>query len=393
MLAHHFADARKGDGRQDGERRRLVPVSASRAATIDDRLAEGGSPAMVRSQSLIYFAELVGSRGHDPSALFATARIDPALVNDPDQFIPYRQMIQLLEDAADKLACPDFGLRLAQRQYAEGILGPLDIAMRNSATVAQAWRFCADHAYTYSIGAHVAIVDERACQRTAIRFEILLPRLHRQRQAVEHALLMSTLATRMFSGERTLPREVWFAHESAAAPSLHEDCFGCPVRFGQPYNALFFSSRDFDAPVVGRDDRVLQLATYFIETRFPTPDTLIRTRVRIAIEQQLCEGNCTQVEVAGALGMHPRTLQRRLRGEGENFEAIKDEVRRDAAVRYLRQTRLPLKTVAGLLGYSELSVLYRSCQRWFGLSPSAVRQIEDVALLEPPGDRELRCSA
>lgn len=354
--------------------------------------ATNGPPAMVRSESLTYFAELVRSRGHDPKALFAGVRIDPAAVTARDQFIPYRQMIQLLENAADKLDCPDFGLRLAQRQYAEGILGPLDIAMRNSATVVDAWRFCADHAYTYSAGAHVTIVDEPERDRTAIRFEILLPRLYRQRQAVEHALLISHLATRMFSGDQAAPREVWFAHEPLEDATDHERLFGCRVRFAQPSNALFYASDDFDVPVVGRNDRVLQLATYFIDSQFPSPVSLIRTRVRLAIEQQLSEGNCTQVEVAAELGMHPRTLQRRLRGEGENFEAIKDEVRRDAAVRYLRQTRLPLKTVAGLLGYSELSVLYRSCQRWFGESPSTVRQIEDVALLDTVG-RELRRSA
>lgn len=348
------------------------------------------SQAMVRAESLTYFAEMVRSRGHDPRPLFAAVRIDPAIVARPDQFIPYRQMIQLLENAADKLDCPDFGLRLAQRQYSEGILGPLDIAMRNSATVSDAWRFCADHAYTYSSGANVAIVSDR--DRTVIRFEIVLPRLYRQRQAVEHALLISHLATRMFSGERAVPREVWFQHEPIEEVTSHEERFGCRVRFAQPSNGLFYAAGDFDTPVVGRNDRVLQLATYFIDSQFPSPTALIRSRVRSAIEQQLGGGACTQLDVAAALAMHPRTLQRRLREEGGNFEAIKDEVRRDSAVRYLRQTRLPLKTVASLLGYSELSVLYRSCQRWFGESPTTVRQVEDLALLDAAGE-DLRWSA
>ncbi|PEQ13630.1 hypothetical protein B2G71_04695 [Novosphingobium sp. PC22D] len=357
-------------------------------------MTEPGAPAMVRTESLTYFAEVVRSRGHDPLPLFAAARIDPAIVGVRDQFVPYRQMIQLLESAADELGCPDFGMRLAQRQYEEGILGPLDIAMRNSATVEDAWRFCADHAYTYSAGAHVDIVSEDDRGRTAIRFEIILPRLYRQRQAVEHALVISHLATRMFSGGKATPREVWFTHEPLEGTVDHEAVFGCRVCYAQPYNALFYSSGEFACPVAGRDDRVLQLATFFIDTQFPSPDSLIRNRVRISIEKQLGEGNCTQVEVAAALGMHPRTLQRRLRSEGENFEAIKDEVRRDAAVRYLRQTRLPLKTVAGMLGYSELSVLYRSCQRWFGESPSTVRQIDDVSLLDPARHAEVsRCSA
>jgi AraC-like DNA-binding protein len=352
------------------------------------------SQPVVRAESLTYFAELVRSRGHDPQPLFASVRVDPAAVATTGQFIPYRQMIQLLENAADKLSCPDFGLRLAERQYSEGILGPLDIAMRNSATVADAWRFCADHAYTYSAGASVAIVSNRDRDRTAIRFEIVLPRLYRQRQAVEHALLISHLATRMFSGERAIPREVWFKHEPIEDVTSHEDRFGCRVRFAQSSNALFYAANDFNAPVVGRNDRVLQLATYFIDSQFPSPTALIRSRVRLAIEQQLGEGHCTQLDVAAALAMHPRTLQRRLRDEGGNFEAIKDEVRRDAAVRYLRQTRLPLKTVASLLGYSELSVLYRSCQRWFGESPTTVRQVEDIALLDSAAQgEELRWSA
>lgn len=371
-----------------------MPGEAKKPDAVSETAVENGSPAMVRSESLTYFAELVRSRGHDPEPLFASAGIDPGKLTEHDRFFPYRRMIQLLENTADRLACPDFGLRLAQRQYAEGILGPLDIAMRNSPSVADAWRFCADHVHTYSAGAHVTIFDETERQRTAIRFEILLPRLYRQRQAVEHALLISHLATRMFSGGRALPLEVWFTHEPLEGATAHEECFGCRARFAQPCNALFYDSNDFRLPVVGRNDRVLELATYFIDSQFPSPAALIRNRVRLAIEQQLGEGNCTQIDVAAALGMHPRTLQRRLRSEGKNFEAIKDEVRRDAAVRYLRETRLPLKTIAGLLGYSELSVLYRSCQRWFGESPSTVRQVEDMALLDTGTHRrELRCTA
>jgi AraC-like DNA-binding protein len=359
-----------------------VPQLEKQPEIAGETASAPNSVAMVRSESLRYFAQLVRAMGGDPKPLFAAARIDPAIVEQRDQLISYRQMILLLENAADELACPQFGLELAQRQYAEGILGPLDIAMRNSSTVGDAWRFCAEHVHAYSSGANVALAQCPDSGRKIIRFEILVPRVYRQRQAVEHALLMSHLATRMLSGGRAAAREVWFTHEPLAGSAAHAEGFGCPVRFAQPCNALFFDQADFAAPVIGRDERVLELATFFIDARFPSPDTMIRTRVRLAIEQQLAEGSCTQIEVAAALGMHPRTLQRRLRGEGENFEAIKDEVRREAAVRYLRETRLPLKTIAAMLGYSELSVLYRSCHRWFGEPPSTIRQIADIALLD-----------
>ena len=76
---------------------------------------------------------------------------------------------------------------------------------------------------------------------------------------------------------------------------------------------------------------------------------------------------------ADDLGIHPRTLQRRLKEEGESFESIKDAVRREAALKYLRQRSLPLIQVAAALGYSETSVLSRSCYRWFAASPKKLR--------------------
>ena len=73
------------------------------------------------------------------------------------------------------------------------------------------------------------------------------------------------------------------------------------------------------------------------------------------------------------LGLHPRTLQRRLREEGECFESLKDSVRRDVALQYLIQPDVPLSRVAELLGYSEASVLSRSCARWFSATPKQLR--------------------
>lgn len=329
-----------------------------------------------------YFTELVEECGCSPLSLLKASRIDPQSIEEKNRLIPYKHMIMLLERAAEELNCPDFGLQLAQRQYADGILGPLDIAMRNSPTVGEAWQYCAEHVYLYSTGSSLTLTACPITGRTQIRFEIVLDRIFHQRQAVEHALLVSQLATRMFSGGTAAAREVWFTHEPLGSFNRHEDYFGCKVRFAQQCNALFFERQDFAATVAGQDERVLEMATYFIDTQFPASETTIRTKVRLAIEQKLQSGSCTQADVASALGMHPRTLQRRLKEENVNFEAIKDDVRRDAAVRYLRQTSLPLKSITGLLGYSELSVFYRSCHRWFSLSPNAIRDAAAAELAE-----------
>jgi len=71
--------------------------------------------------------------------------------------------------------------------------------------------------------------------------------------------------------------------------------------------------------------------------------------------------------------MHPRTLQRRLADEGTVLEDLRDAVRRELAERYLAEPGMPLLRIAELLGYSEASALTRACNRWFGMSPRALR--------------------
>lgn len=107
---------------------------------------------------------------------------------------------------------------------------------------------------------------------------------------------------------------------------------------------------------------------------FPSASLSLTTRVRINAARLLTEGKCTHRCVAFSLGLHPRTLQRKLRKEGESFESIKDSVRRDVALRYLQQKHVPLLRVAEILGYSEASVLSRSCHRWFAASPRELRK-------------------
>lgn len=86
--------------------------------------------------------------------------------------------------------------------------------------------------------------------------------------------------------------------------------------------------------------------------------------------------------------MHPCTLQRRLDTEHTRFEALREDVRRDTALRYLCETRIPLTPLAGLLGLSEQSALSRCCRRWFGQTPSTLRRQAVRSLADRDGTAE-----
>lgn len=328
---------------------------------------------LVRIDALGFFDEIVRECGGDPAELLRPFNINPDIFRQQNALLPYRQMVGLLEHAAGTLDCPDFGMRLAKRQQPVGVLGPLDIAMRNSQTLGDAFRYCSDHVYTYCASTTLGTARD-VCGQWILRFEILLDRLPRQRQAVEQALLVTHLAVLAMSDGQARPREIWLTHDPVSPMAVYRQYFGTTVYFGQPYNALFLDAEDESLPISGRNSQLYELATKYIDVEFPKPETLISARVRSQIAQRLSSGGRLHLDVAAALGMHPRTLQRRLRDEGMSFEAIRDEVRRETALRYLNQTRLPLIKIASMLGYSELSAFSRSCIRWFSRSPREFRQ-------------------
>ncbi len=76
--------------------------------------------AMVQAQSLRGYQELVGDLGGNPTRLLRQAGIDPAALNRLTAFIGFEALTELLERSAAELHCPDFGLRLAQRQDMKG---------------------------------------------------------------------------------------------------------------------------------------------------------------------------------------------------------------------------------------------------------------------------------
>lgn len=82
-------------------------------------------------------------------------------------------------------------------------------------------------------------------------------------------------------------------------------------------------------------------------------------------------------EMAKALFMSDRTLNRKLKAQGTTYQTLLDDVRQELAVWYLLQTKMPVEAIAEQLGYRDTSNFSRTCKRWFGRTPRAIRGAED----------------
>jgi len=78
--------------------------------------------------------------------------------------------------------------------------------------------------------------------------------------------------------------------------------------------------------------------------------------------------------VARQLKISPRSLQRRLRGQGTSYQALLDDVRRELALRYLDEPCVSVTEVAFLVGFTEPSAFHRAFKRRTGTTPAEARR-------------------
>lgn len=83
-------------------------------------------------------------------------------------------------------------------------------------------------------------------------------------------------------------------------------------------------------------------------------------------------------EVATELGYSERGLRRQLERSGTSYRKILDQVRKHRARALLSGGMLPVKTIAGALGFETSSNFARSFKRWTGLTPKAFRDQAQV---------------
>ena len=78
-------------------------------------------------------------------------------------------------------------------------------------------------------------------------------------------------------------------------------------------------------------------------------------------------------DVALALGMSPRSLQRLLMKKGTSFSEILERSKQQREIQLLERKDLNLSAIARMLGYSDPSNFARAVQKWTGQSPKKWR--------------------
>lgn len=330
---------------------------------------------LIRGTALSGLTDLMGQLGGDPQALMRAMGIPASSVGRQDRFVPLLPVVRAFEAAAAITGRPDFGRLVAQTHGIE-ILGPVGVAARTAANVADALKILERFLTAFSPGLGVRLQPTEVKDLVFFEFAFLEDDLGAAAQSTEYSLGVTLRVLRSLMGRRFAPTAVHFPHGPLTPRADYRRYYGCRPLFTQPASGFTFSASDLRQPM--RYDRLAHEAVLAYLATFAGPDdpadgSALRS-VRVLAGQLLPTGTTTLPAIARQLGTHPKALQRRLAAEGTAFGQVIDAIRRERADNLLRHTNVPLTQLARDLGYAEHSVLTRSCQRWFGCPPAEYRR-------------------
>ncbi|MES0873449.1 AraC family transcriptional regulator ligand-binding domain-containing protein [Sinimarinibacterium thermocellulolyticum] len=185
---------------------------------------------------------------------------------------------------------------------------------------------------------------------------------------------------RMLASEVEAEARLQFRYAPPPYAAAYEAYFRIPVRFGEPRNALEIPRARLDAPLEGGFAKLHAQARVRVEQRLaemPRRTGLIALLESRFEDRPRLLGESLKT-VAAHLCLHPRTLQRRLRDEGETYAGVVDRVRYRLALRALQQADIDLETLSEQIGFSDRRSFTRAFKRWAGVSPSSFRQRREL---------------
>ena len=319
----------------------------------------------------MHLPEVLREFGVEAREVLRDAALPPDLLDDPDHTLTYPEYERLMRVSESLTGCEYIGLLVGQRAgLAEmGVAG--DIA-RCGATAGESLRNLLDHFNLQSSATTLSILNSGDFLRLV--FAIAETGMTDTRQLQLGGVAISFNILRELFGPGWRPRLVSFATRAPSNLRPFQRFFRVAPRFESDESSITFEQHWLERalPPVSEEFRsrvasMVRLRRAEILQDFPAT-------VRRMLRKQLVVGPCSMDDIAAMLGMHRRTLDRRLQRHGVTYRELIDAVKRDVARQLLADTRLQVQQIAESLHFSNAANFATAFRRWTGATPSEYRR-------------------
>ena len=308
--------------------------------------------------------------GLDIAAILQQMRLNSARLSSSDGYITgvqFQQLITLLLQYSDN---PLFGLESARfvREDSYSVLGYIVMHCATfGEAVAKVQPF---EALVGDMGVTRVEHGEATCK---IRWICQYTEPAVIQQMVDNCLASWLGFTRGILGPEHSPVQVLLRRP---APSLAEQqrysqVFNCPVHFNQEMDALEIDNKLLALSPASADPAQKSKLENQAQARLAELNQALKVaeQVEMLVLPQLPMGLPKIDTIASQMGLHGKTLQRRLRRENTSFARVLDRVRLKQSSRLLNMADLSLLEVSQLLGFTEPRSFYRWFKQQTGKTP------------------------
>jgi AraC-like DNA-binding protein len=322
---------------------------------------------LTRSASLTDYEAVARSVGLDPFRMLRMANLPAGVLDDPNILIDAGSVGWLLEESARLSGQQAFGLLLAETRSLANF-GMLALLIREEPTLRSALQSCVRYMRLHNAGVQLRLEDSGDI--ALLHFGVNMRREGVWRQAIEMSAGIGLRTLQVLSSDTFRSECVSFTHERPARLDVHRRVLGPAVDFSQQCNAIICRGHDLDQPIPAADPLLNREVKRWLDIQLDERRDEPALQVREIIKMLLPSGLCSVDRVAQHLGMHRRTVSRRLSAEGQSFEAIFNAVRAELAQEYIANGQRRLNEVADLLGFSSAGSFSRWFRTQFGKTPS-----------------------
>ncbi|MFV0301141.1 MAG: AraC family transcriptional regulator ligand-binding domain-containing protein [Paracoccus sp. (in: a-proteobacteria)] len=323
-----------------------------------------------RAGSLAGLPELAGALGGDLPAAMRHVGLSPQLLHKPDERVSFDRLCALLDHCAQIWDMPDLGLRMTIANQLD-MLGSVALVTRVEPTIRSALAAIAENLILHSNAFTVSLEETGDVAAVAANFHCDPPGL--DHYALATVAVTCAVLKQLSDGKVRIVEVSVQQPRGGITPAMCLD-FGHPLQFGAERNAVWFERRILDTPIDRSDHAFHDLIARYLRSSRDELSGRLTDRVRREIARQMEAGDCGLEQVARALRIEPRSLQRGLKTEGSGFRDLQEDWRRARALTLITRTRMPLSQVSQVVGYADQSVFTRAFQRWYGRAPLAFRK-------------------
>ena len=325
------------------------------------------------------FPEFASRAGVDTDALRSELALESEVFTRNANIVSWNAICSFYERAAAQIEDKHLGLRFSLNAKPDfSILGLVVYIGALSSDVYSFYDMIARYQEIRSNGMDLEyIYDKNEASKEIIGRYKVHPDSAAHIQVIESNIGSAALSSRkLIPGYKV--KYISFMHQGSADDSIFAEVFDAPVYFGAKENRLVFDITE--AAELGNQFsdsfRNFALKTFFkgrIDNNPKAGKSLngfVETMLPLIMGLGLSDIN----SFARSLNMHPKKLQRLLKDENNSYSSLLDNIRRELAESYLKNSNLPIAIIAQLLDYSSDRSFSTAFKRWNDIAPNVFRK-------------------